>query len=218
MVRTWRIALLFPLARAHLTHLLRGITDYAEQHVAVVGVNNETVICDVCTVPISSVSRNDWKVGYQAAALLDRLMRGRRTSAKKEILIPPDRVVLRRSSDVMAIDDPMVETVVKYVWEHLAEDFSIDQLVHLVPLSRRWLQHRFDKCLGMTLHEFICRTRVERAKQLLVDGQKMRLGQIARACGFSETRRLRKVFERLEGTTLAQFRRDHQAAERITTS
>ena len=79
--------------------------------VAVVGVNNETVICDFCSVPISSVSRNDWKVGHEAAALLDRLMLGRRTPAQ-QILVPPDRVVLRRSSDVLAIDDPMVETVV----------------------------------------------------------------------------------------------------------
>jgi len=175
--------------------------------VAVLGVNNETVICEFCGVPISSVSRNDHKVGYEAAALLDRLMQGR-SAPVDEILVPPDEVVLRRSSDVMAVDDPAVETAAKYIRERLAEDIDIDQLARLVSLSRRWLQHRFKKCLGMTLHEFICRERVERAKQLLISQRKTRLGQIAQACGFSETRQMRKAFERIEGATPTQLRRD----------
>jgi len=177
--------------------------------VAVVGVNNDTVICDFCTVPISSVARNDRKVGYEGAALLDRLMRRRGTSTE-EILIPPDCVVLRRSSDGLAIDDPLVETVVHHIREHLAEDFSVDHLADLVPLSRRWLQHRFKECLRMTVHDFVCRARVDRAKRLLTDERKLGLVEVARQCGFGETRRLRKVFERLEGTTPGRFRREQK--------
>jgi len=175
--------------------------------VAVVGVNDDTVICDFCSVPISSVSRNDWKVGYEAAAMLDRLMH-RRKVASDEILIPPDRVVLRQSSDVLAINDPEVEKVVRYIREHLHEDFSIDELVQLVPLSRRWLQQRFKEYLGVTLYKFIVRERIDRAKKLLVGEKRLQLGEIARQCGFSETRLLRKNFERLEGITPTQFRRN----------
>ena len=178
--------------------------------VGVVGVDDETVICEFRTVPITSVSRNDWKVGYEAAALLDRLMRGE-PAPGADILIAPDRVVLRRSSDVLAINDPVLETVVRYIREHLHEDFSIDQLVRLVPLSRRWLQHRFKEYFGQTMHQFISGERVERAKRLLVAEPRLRLGEIARQCGFNETRGLRKTFERREGITPAQFRRNRAA-------
>ena len=82
--------------------------------VAVIGVNNDEITCEFCNPPLSSVSRNDRQVGYQAAALLDRLMSGRRPPRQDE-LISPESVVKRRSTDVLAIDDVHVETVVNFI-------------------------------------------------------------------------------------------------------
>lgn len=175
--------------------------------VAVIGVDNHEATCELCHVPLSSISRNDRKIGYEAASLLERLMAGW-TSPGKEILVAPDGVVRRRSTEVLAVEDPHVAVVVRFVREHVHEVFGVERLVPLVPLSRRWLEHRFRSCLAMTPHEFICRTRVERAKQLLAGPQKVPLGQVSRACGFAETRRFRLVFHRITGTTPAEFRRE----------
>lgn len=174
--------------------------------VAVVGVYNNEVTCEFCQVPLSSVSVPGRKVGYEAAALLDRLMAGKRPP-KHDVLIAPDGVVQRRSTDVVTAEDPHVATVVHFIREHIGEEFGVEALERLVPVSRRWLERRFRHCFDCTPHEYICRTRVERAKQLLAGSDKLSMRQIAQTCGFSEPRRLRLVFQRITGTTPAEYRR-----------
>ncbi len=174
--------------------------------VAVIGTDNDEIACEICHPPLSSISRGDWKLGHEVASLLDRLMAGKRPPSG-DILVPPDGVVRRRSTDVVAIEDPHVAVAVRFIQEHLDEPFGIERLAPLVPLSRRWLTHRFKQCLGLTPHEYICRARVGRAKQLLAGPKKLPLKEISNACGFGEPRRFRVVFQRLTGTTPAEYRR-----------
>jgi LacI family transcriptional regulator len=183
--------------------------------VAVVGVDNNEVICQLCRVPLTSVSRSDHEVGYQAAALLSRIIAGE-PWPKEEVLIPPDRVVTRRSTDVIAIGDVEVAAAVRYIQEHLDEPFGIERLVLAVGRSRRWLTEHFHACLSCTPYEFICRIRIDRAKQLLSAERKVPLHEIARQCGFSETRNLRIVFERVTGERPSRYRERirRQAAKR----
>ena len=178
--------------------------------VAVVGVDNNDVTCELCQTPLSSVSRNPYLVGWEAAALLDRLMAGE-PRPEQDVLVAPDAVVQRRSTDVLAIEDAKVAAAAQFVRRHVNEPFGIERLLPLVGVSRRWLTHRFKQCLGTTPYEFICQTRVQRAKELLTGAETLPLGRIAEACGFTDTRRFRLVFERLTGITPAEYRRSHQA-------
>lgn len=178
--------------------------------VAVIGVNNSESACQLSHPAISSIARNGYQIGYQAAGLLDRLM-ARKPLLQHEILVPPDGVVKRASTDVVAVEDPHVAVAVRFIREHAGEPFGVERLLRLAPVSRRWLEQRFKHCLGRTPHEFICRTRVERAKQLLIGPEKLKLKQVADACGFSDTMRFRLVFQRLTGTTPAEYRSSHRA-------
>jgi LacI family transcriptional regulator len=177
--------------------------------VAVIGVDNHELTCELCHVPLSSVSRSARLVGFEAARLLDQWMAGGRRP-RADVLIPPDGVVRRRSTDVQAVDDPHVAVTVRYIREHVDEVFGVERLLPLVPLSRRWLEHRFRDCLGVTPHEFISRVRVERAKQLLGGSRKLSMHQVAQACGFADSRRFRIVFQRIAGTTPTDYRRNNQ--------
>jgi len=174
--------------------------------VALIGVDNDEITCRFCVPPLSSISRNSRTVGYEAAALLDRLMSGKRPPAG-DILIPPEGVVKRRSTDVVAIDDPHVAAAVRFIREHVGQCFGVDQVAAVLPVSRRYLEHRFRRHLGCTPHQYICGVRVERAKQLLRGAEKMRLKHIAAACGFNDPTRLRLVFRRVTGVTPQQYRR-----------
>ena len=178
------------------------------EDVAVLGVDNQETICNLSRVPISSVSRNDRQIGYQAAALLDRLM-ARKRPPKRDKLIPPEGVFHRKSTDVLAIDDPEVASAVRHIDHHATEEISVDTVVQHLPVSRRWLEYRFQEYLGCTPHEYICRARVEQAKKLLTSRHKLRLHQIASACGFTDTRHLRTAFKRITGVTPAEYRRGH---------
>ena len=176
------------------------------EDLAVIGVGNFEATCEFCRVPLSSVGRNGRRVGYEAAAMLDRWMAGE-PPPPHDVLLPPDGVVKRKSTDVVAVDDPHVATAVTYVREHLGETFGVETLGGLVPVSRRWLEHRFKQLLGCTPHEYICRARVERAKELLAGSERLSVQQVSRACGFSSPHRLRLVFERITGVKLAEYRR-----------
>lgn len=173
---------------------------------AVIGVDNDPVACEFSHPPLTSVSRNDRAVGYRAAELLDQLMRGA-PAPNTPLLVPPDKVMSRRSTETLAIEDQHVAAAVAHVREHLHEPFGVERVAGRAPLSRRRLEHRFKRALGCTPYEFISRTRVDKARTLLASPQKQTLARIAALCGFSEPRRFRMVFQRLTGMTPAEYRR-----------
>jgi LacI family transcriptional regulator len=180
---------------------------------AVMGIGDDIITCDFSVVPLTSVARNSRAVGYQAAALLDRLMAGE-PAPEDDVLLPPEGVVRRRSTDVVSVDDPQVADAVKYIHEHLTEPLSLTALEHTLDVSRRTLELRFGKSLGCTPSEYIARKRVERAKKMLSGCDKMKLQKIAKACGFSSPRHFREVFQRIAGTTPAEYRSQHKRRTR----
>lgn len=174
--------------------------------VAVLGVDDNVTVCEFCQPTLSSVSRNGWRVGYEAAKVLDGLMAGRRTNAAA-LLVPPDGVVARQSTDIIAVDDPHVSAAVHFMHDHLGEAFGIDQVMQQVSVSRRWLEMQFHRLLECSPYEYLCRLRVERAKQLLTDPDFAKMQKIATACGFPTAQQMRLVFVRVTGMTPQEYRR-----------
>jgi len=173
--------------------------------VAVIGMDDDPTVCEFCTPTLSSVSRNGWRLGYETAALLDRLMDGRSPPAE-DIVVPSDGVVVRQSTDTIAVDDRHVAAAVHFIHDHAAEPFGVERVVRATDISRRQLEVRFRRVLGCTLHDYICRERIERAKRLLAGHERIKLQQVAGACGFSTVERMRLVFKRFSGRTPLQYR------------
>jgi LacI family transcriptional regulator len=176
------------------------------EDVAIVGVDNDPIACEFCIPQLTSVSRNDRELGWQAAHLLSQLLEGKR-SFKLPILIPPDGVVARQSTDTLVIEDPEVAEVVRQIRHHLDEVFGVERILRLSPLSRRQLEQRFRRSVGSSPYAFLNELRVERAKLLLAETHKRTLTTVARECGFSELRRFRMVFRRLTKVSPADYRR-----------
>lgn len=176
------------------------------EDIAIVGVDNDVVACEFSRPSLSSVDRDDLAHGRMAAGLLDRLMRGQRP-AFTPILVRPQRVVARGSTDALAIEDATVAAVVARAKEHLGERFGVERLVQWANLSRRTLEGRFRQSLGWAPYEFLCRMRVERAKTLLLEPVRRPLASVAAECGFGEPRRLREAFQRVVGMGPVEFRR-----------
>lgn len=177
--------------------------------VAILGVDNDPTVCEFCRPTVSSVSRNAWRMGYEAASLLDNLMAGKAPPAH-DILIPPDGVVARQSTDTIAIDDLRVAAAMHFMRDRAAEQFNIAQLAEHLSISRRQLELRFRQSLGCSPYECLCRLRVEQAKNLLTGPHELKLQMIAKSCGFSNEERMRLVFQRLTGTTPVNYRRDRR--------
>jgi LacI family transcriptional regulator len=174
------------------------------EQVAVIGVDNDEPLCEISYPPLSSVKPDHERVGYQGAALLDRMIHGE-TASPAPVFVPPAGLVTRLSTDVLAIDDPHVATAVRFIREYACDGIGIDDIVAHLPLSRSTLQRRFRKALGRTVHDELLRIRLRRVQELLVDSE-LPLESVADKAGFAHRQYLGEVFKAQTGYTLAQYR------------
>jgi LacI family transcriptional regulator len=151
---------------------------------------------------------NPERIGYEAAALLDRLMDGERPPAAPW-RIEPLGVTTRQSTDVLAIDDPQVAAAVRFIREHACQGTTVAEVLRQVPLSRTMLERRFRKYLGRSPQVEIRSVQVKRAQQLLAETD-LRLPQIAALAGFAHPEYLSVVFKRHTGQTPGAYRRRAQ--------
>ena len=173
--------------------------------VAVLGVDNDEINCELAGVQLSSIRLNTEEIGYTAADLLSKLIAGE-PPPEKPILIPPVEVITRRSSDVLALSDPEVAAVVRFIRDSGGRDINVDDLLKHTSLSRRSLEMRFRKALNRSPFQEIRRVQLERA-QLLLARTDRPVREIADACGFKESRQLSIAFHERLGLTPRQYRR-----------
>jgi LacI family transcriptional regulator len=173
--------------------------------VAVIGVDNDEALCQLATPPLSSVDVNAEGMGYEAAALLERLMAGRKAPARP-VRVPPRGVVARASTDLAASEDEDVSRAVQFIRDHACTGLQVvDVLAHL-RMSRASLQQRMKQSTGRTVHQEIQRVRLDRVKDLLVSSPKT-IKQVARESGFSSVQYMTRVFRAVTGETPACYRR-----------
>jgi LacI family transcriptional regulator len=154
---------------------------------------------------ISTIACDWWRVGYEAAALLDGLMRGD-PDRVPERLIQPVGLMKRASTDVMLVENQSVAKAIGFVRSHISEVFGVEALLRVTGAPRRTLELEFKRSMGCTPYQFIARARVARAQSLLSAPTPMKLTAIAAACGFADLRRFRLVFRRETGMSPAEYR------------
>ena len=174
---------------------------------AVIGVDNDETLCELSTPSISSVALDTDTIGYQGAAMLARLMGGRRVP-RRAVVVPPLGVIARRSTDMLAMADPAVVAAVRFMDANIGRPIRISDVLRVTQLSRKTLEVRFRRGLGRTPHEELQRRRLEKVKTLLQQTD-WPLKQIARAAGFTYVEHLHSIFRREVGMTPAKFRAMH---------
>ena len=172
--------------------------------VAVIGVDNDDLLCELSDPPLSSVIPNTQRTGYEAARLLDEMIAGRIVKGETH-LIHPIGIATRQSTDVLAIDDRNVARAVHFIRQHACDGIKVKDVLKAVPHSRTLLETHFKKLLGRTPHEEILRVRLNRVKQLLVETD-LPLDQIAERAGFPHVEYLSVAFRREIGVPPSQFR------------
>lgn len=178
------------------------------RQVAVVGVDNDDVTCELSYPPLSSVTLPGAEVGRRAAELLDAMLHGRGVP-KAPILLEPLEVVTRASTDVLAVEDEEVTLALEHIRDRPA-GLKVSDVVEAVGVSRRTLEIRFRQALGSTIHREIDATRVNRARALLRETD-LSVKQVARNCGFSSSARLSVVFRAHTGLSPTDWRKQTRA-------
>jgi len=182
------------------------------EHVALIGVDNETEICRLVDPPLTSIDHGTRRIGYAAAQMLDDwLTTG--VEPTQSISIQPIGVVSRQSTDLLAIDNPDVVLAVRYIRSNYCEGIKVKDVLRHVAMSRRSLEMHFRATLACTIHEEILRVRIDRAKHLL-GTTNCEMTHIANECGFGLASQVSYVFKRETGESPMAYRnRIRTAAE-----
>ena len=173
---------------------------------AVIGVDKDEVLCELSSLPLSSVIINAQQIGYEAAALLDRLMAGE-SAPDTPALVKPIGVAERHSTDVLAIADLQIVSALKYIREHACDDgMDVESLLRAIPLSRSVMERRFSQILGSSPKGEILRVRLGRVCQLLAESD-LTLAAVAQLAGFDHPEYMSRLFRKKMGITPGEFRK-----------
>jgi LacI family transcriptional regulator len=174
---------------------------------AVIGVDDERLFCELCSPSLSSLRPNTELIGHLAAATLESLMSGsaRAPSSAEAVLVPPVGIVERRSTDASAIEDPVVSTAIRFIRDRAAVGCTVDEVLAAVSSSRSVLERKFRKCVGRSPQEEIWAVRIGRIKELLRDTD-LKLPTIAELCGIEHPEYLSVAFKRETGMTPGEYR------------
>jgi LacI family transcriptional regulator len=185
---------------------------------AILGVDNEDILCELSVPPLSSIMLDCERIGFQAATLLAARLDGRadgRADGQKEsgivgaagpVLIAPRELVERDSTRMIAHGDPLVEQAMGIIRAECSRHLVVGDLLKEVPASRRSLEMRFRNALGRSIHQEILRVRIDRARELLRETTHT-IAVVAADSGFSNTQRFHEAFRRRVGLTPAAYRR-----------
>lgn len=175
------------------------------EQVVVVGVDDDELLCRMCSPPLSSVIPNAQAVGFCAAEVLASLMDGKSPASEVQ-LIKPLGVATRQSTDAVAIDDPDIAAALRYIREYACRGITVAEVVRDNSVSRSTLERQVRKYLGRTPQEEIRFVQIKRARELLISTD-LSAEQIAPLCGFEHPEYLHVVFKRVTGTTIGVFRK-----------
>jgi LacI family transcriptional regulator len=190
----------------HLLEACRRAGIAVPDDVAVLGVDNDETLCEICTPPLSSVNAGHQRVGFEAAALLDRLMLKQGVVAHP-VFVQPQGIVTRKSTDVLATNDRHVAAALKIIREQACHGLTAAQVVSRLPVSRSVLQRLFRRETGRSIQDEIVNAKVKRARQLLAETD-LPLVEVAERSGFRHQEYLGAVFKAKTGKSPAQYRRE----------
>jgi LacI family transcriptional regulator len=174
------------------------------EYVAVVGVDNDDLMCECTSPTMSSVIANHFAVGYEAAAVAAKLVLG--LQVPRKIMVEPQGVAARASTDVIAIDEPSVSAALHFIRKKACHGIGVEDVVDAVPVSRSVLQRKFQAVLGRSIHDLIVEARIKRAKELLASTD-LPIAIVAERAGIEPQPYLNVVFKARVGESPARYRK-----------
>lgn len=181
-----------------------GVGLSVPEELAVLGVGNDELRCPFAPIPLSSVDDNARGIGEAAATMLEELMSGGEAS-RTPLIIQPHGVVTRRSTNIIAVEHPIVAKALKAIRNQYREPLSAEGIISAIPMSRRRLHDAFMRYIGRSVADEVTRLRINHAKRLLSESD-AKHQQIAGESGFRSEARLGVVFRRETGMTPGEYR------------
>ncbi len=191
----------------HITEACANAKLDVPYEVAVIGVDNDDQVCDISNPPLSSVALDVEKAGFQASELLDRMMAGEKMPPQM-VIIPPNRVVMRQSTNIVAVEDKLVSQALNFIHHNAKRLIQVDDVVKDLSVSRRNLHDKFMKTLGRSVYDEIKRVRIDLISQMLIETD-LSISDIALSLGYDNTNHIARYFKEKIGISPLEYRKLH---------
>lgn len=175
------------------------------EDVSVLGVNNDSFACEMLYPQMSSIELGAERIGWQAAQMLDQLIKGG-AIPDEPIRIHPEKIVERQSTDLTAVHDKAMASALRFIRENAHRPVQVDDVARAAHVSRRTLENRFRSLLDRTVHEVIRRERISRACRLLKETD-MLIEDLSESCGYVTRERFNQAFRQVVGSTPSAYRK-----------
>ena len=184
------------------------------EDIAILGVDNDEVICNLSIPPLSSISQNIVRGGFEAAQLIEQLLNDEQ-STYRDVVLQPINIINRLSTDFYSTTDPHIHTVLMYIHHNLANEITVSDIVKQVPLSRRLLEIRFKAVTKQSIHKYIFNLRMERFAQLLLVSDAP-IADVAEQVGINDVKNLSRQFKLLKHLSPAEYRKEYKMMPNYT--
>ena len=178
------------------------------EDIAVIGVDNDPMICEIGDPPLSSIALNVESAGYEAAGLLDKLMNGKKNQAQ-QITVSPTHLVQRQSTDILAVKDPDLLAAIRFIRENAAKKIRVNQIVDATNVCRRVLERKFIKIIHKSICTELKHVRIELISQMLIESD-LQISEIISLFSFTDAEHISRDFKKAKGIGLSQFRKQHR--------
>lgn len=192
----------------HILEVCKRLGFKVPEDVAVIGVDNDPMICDIGDPPLTSIALNVERAGYEAARLLDQMIEGK-PIAPQIINVTPTHVVQRQSTDLLAINDPEVAAAIRFIKENAKNKILVCDVVKVTRISRRALEQRFREILHRSIYDEIRQERIELISKLLIETD-LPISHISSLFNFTDLEHISRYFKKKKGLGLREFRKLHQ--------
>ena len=179
------------------------------EDVAVIGVDNDPMICEIGDPPLTSIALNVESAGYEAAKLLDQLINGKKMKGQ-QIMVTASHIVQRQSSDILAVNDSEVASAIRFIKGNAKNKILVKDVVKTTGLGRRTLEQRFRKTIHRSIYDEIRKVRVEWITKLLMETD-LPISHITALFNFTDVEHISRYFKKEKGIGLRQFRNLHHS-------
>jgi LacI family transcriptional regulator len=193
----------------HVTEACKAVGINVPEQVSVLGVDNDLSICNLSDPPLSSISLNTEKAGFETAQLLSKMI-ANKDYQYENIYVEALQIVTRRSTDFLAVDDKEISKALHFIYYNFKERISVDDVVDATALSRRVLEKRFQSVLKRSVLDEINSLRIKQVKQLLIETE-LSITEISDFCGYTDIKNLSRYFRRHEEINPLEYRKLKQA-------
>lgn len=189
----------------HITEAGRHAGIRIPEDVAVLGVDNDENICFLSDPPLSSISSDVEKGGYEAARVMQQMITAGKTNSDN-IIVKPTHIITRASTDIYSTNDELIVKTLKYIHLNIDKNIKVGQVLKEVPLCRRSLEKRFIITTGYPVYKYIYQLRIEKFMKKLLETD-MTITEIAHELGFEDTKNISRQFKQMKGLTPLEYRK-----------